>query len=175
MHHIRGFEPLFYCLFHLACRLCHLDCQRGVISCHQTLCIELYLVQSTVSAYILPFILILHLTSLILYIFNSCSSNLAIIVEYLDISTIPVQVIWWMLHSNLTFTGWWNKVESPKRFATWVKRAAQKAADRQQAREDRTLHSPPIFVLIFLLTLLIATKNSVNMNFVSPGFHRINV
>jgi len=30
-----------------------------------------------------------------------------------------------------------------------AKRAARKAADRQQAKEDRSLHSPPMFVLIF--------------------------
>ena len=32
-----------------------------------------------------------------------------------------------------------------------AKRAAWKAADRQQAREDRSLHFPPTFVLIFYL------------------------
>ena len=148
MRRIRGLEPLFYCLFHFSCRLCHLDCRRGVISCHQTPCIELYLVQSTVSTYILPFILILQLTSLILYIFNFCSSNLAIIIEYLDISTTPVQVIWRMLHSNLTSTERRNKVKSLKQFAIQVKWAAWKAANRQQAREGRSFHSPPIFILI---------------------------
>ena len=52
MHCIKGPRPLFDCLFQLACRLCHLDCQRGVISCCRTPCIEFYLVQSTVSTYI---------------------------------------------------------------------------------------------------------------------------
>ena len=33
----------------------------------------------------------------------------------------------------------------------WAKQAAQKAADRQQAREDWSLHFPPTFVLIFYL------------------------